>query len=229
MPAFAASVNPFRSECVERLRYRLDDTGWNALLDRLAALDHRAALVGPCGSGKTTLLEELRDRFAARGVPTAHLRLGIERPATFGAEFARFLADAPGRLLFLDGAEQLNWWQWRRFKRASRAAAGLVITTHRAGRLPTLRRCETSPGLLGELVAELEAGQSGSRRHPLALFDDRQESAPANVGGHGGTGEDERRKCFDLWHRHGGNVRNALRELYDRWPARADARISRLC
>lgn len=186
MTASGANANPFRSECVERLRYRLDEPGWRALLDRLVALDHRAAFVGPCGSGKTTLLEELRARFAARGIATAHWRLGRGRGPEFRGEFARFLAAAPGRMLFLDGAEQLGWWEWRRVKRAARAAAGLVITTHRAGRLPILRECGTTPELLGDLAREL-------------------------------AGVDATNDLTALWRRHGGNVRNALRELYDAW------------
>lgn len=203
MRASAASVNPFRSECVERLHYRLDAGGWHALLDRLAALDHRAALVGPCGSGKTTLLEELRERFETRGVPTAHLRLGVERPATLRADFERFLAAAPGRMPFLDGAEQLNWWQWRRLVQATRGAAGLVITAHRAGRLPTLRACGTTPELLQDVVGELL-----------------------------GTGEFapwmNAENIAERWGRHAGNVRNALRELYDEWARPATVALARV-
>jgi hypothetical protein len=203
MPAFGANANPFRSERIERLRYRLDDAGWRTLLDRLTALDHRGALIGPCGSGKTTLLEELRAQLEARGLATTHWRVRREHRTEFQAELTAFLAAAPGRVLLLDGAEQLGWWDWRRVRRASARARGLVITAHRPGRLPTLREFGTTPELLAELVREL-------------------------------TGETDGRDCADLWRRHRGNVRNALRELYDAWgaalptvPTSASARSAR--
>jgi hypothetical protein len=195
MNGCGASANPFRAERVEALRYRLDAAGWQRLLDRLAALGHRGAIVGPCGSGKTTLLEEVRARFAARGSATAHWRVRRERGPEFAREFAGFLDAAPGRMLFLDGAEQLGWREWCRVRRAARDAAGLVITTHRAGRLPTLHRCATTSALLEQLVNELLAGAPHS----------------------GAVGAAE---CEALWRRHRGNLRHALRELYDHWAGR---------
>jgi hypothetical protein len=195
MNGCGASANPFRAERVEALRYRLDAAGWQTLLDRLAALGHRGAIVGPCGSGKTTLLEELRDRCEARGLATAHWRPGREGRLEFARAFTGFLGAAPGRMLFLDGAEQLGWREWRRVKWAARAATGLVITSHRTGRLPTLRACGTTPRLLEELVHEL--------------------LADAPHGGAVGAAE-----CAALWRRHRGNLRDALRELYDDWAGR---------
>jgi len=41
-----------------------------------------------------------------------------------------------------DGAEQLSFLGWRRLARRAGSAGGLVVTTHRAGRLPALHRCE---------------------------------------------------------------------------------------
>jgi hypothetical protein len=195
MNGCGASANTFRAERVEALRYRLDAAGWQTLLDRLAALGHRGAIVRPCGSGKTTLLEELRDRYAARGLATALWRPGRERGPELAQAFADFLDAAPGRMLFLDGAAQLGWWEWRRVQHTARAATGLVITSHRAGRLPTLRACGTSPRLLEQLVNELLAGTPHS----------------------GAVGAAE---CEALWRRHRGNLRHAWRELYDHWAGR---------
>jgi hypothetical protein len=82
----------------------------------------------------------------------------------------------------LDGAEQLGRVGWWSFLRKARRARGLVITSHRAGLLPTLVECETSAPLLREIVECLHPG----------------------------------RPAIDLlFDRHGGNVREALRELYD--------------
>jgi hypothetical protein len=183
-----ARENPFRAECVLSLPYRLAGTTWEALLDRLEALHLRAAIVGPEGSGKTTLQEELELRLRERGASTRWLRLCREnRPDA--ARLTRQLFDAarPGDVLFVDGAEQLSAWAWRRFARRAGGQRGLIITTHRAGRLPTLIECGTSPELLQALVDELLLESDASARGDLT----------------------------ELFHRHRGNLRSCLRELYD--------------
>ena len=76
---------------------------------------------------------------------------------------------------------------WRRVRRAARRAGGLVIACHREGYLPTLIECAPTPEVLASLVAEL----SPDAAEPLSA------SLPA------------------LFAKHGGNVRAALRELYD--------------
>ncbi len=73
-----ARQNPFRVRRLLALRYRLDGC-WEPLLERLAKLGRRAALVGPQGSGKTTLLEELEERLEAEGWRVVCLRLARDR------------------------------------------------------------------------------------------------------------------------------------------------------
>jgi hypothetical protein len=85
-----------------------------------------------------------------------------------------------------DGAEQLSWWDWRRLMRHSRAAAGLLITTHHPGRLPTLHECETTPALLQSIAGSLDEGVLSER-------------------------------CDELFALHKGNLREAIRSLYDDW------------
>lgn len=77
---------------------------------------------------------------------------------------------------------------WLRFRRRARKAAGLVITSHRPGMLPTLIDCSTTPELLDGIIVDLLGKDYGDRREGLP-----------------------RR----LLEKHEGNVRNALRELYD--------------
>lgn len=179
---------------MEALGYRFPaGLDWARLLERLKELHYRAALVGPEGRGKTTLLEQLGEHLEERGfsLRRATLRRGQRRlpPETR----RRLLADlGPRDVLLLDGAQELGRWAWRRIERRSRAAAGLVITSHREGLLPTLLHCETSPALLAELAQEL------AQREPDAV-----------------AGVD----LDALYRRHGGNVRDALWELYDRWAA----------
>jgi hypothetical protein len=181
-----ARDNPFATDRVLRERYRLDASGWALLFARLRTLRHRGAIVGPHGSGKTTLLEDLAARLASGGWRITHARLTVEFPVLgVSIPSRRLAALEPRDLLLIDGAEQLSAlrWGWVRFR--ARGAGGMIITTHKPGRLPTLWRCSTTPELLRDL--------SGSLGVPLAEHD-----------------------AAALHARHSGNLRNALRELYDR-------------
>ncbi len=188
-----ARENPFRVERVESLRFRLGERGWAELMARLQAASGRGAIVGLEGSGKTTLLLELAQRLRAAGREVKLLwadgseRLSRER-------FGDWLEAARGSraTLFVDGADRLDLGQWWQLRLATRRASGLVTTQHRVGRLPTLYRCATEAALFRELVAELLAPTGSVAWLPSAELD-RQFSS-----------------C-------GGDIRRALRALYDRW------------
>ena len=183
-----ARDNPFRADRVLCVRYKLQAVTWSELLGRLERLNYRAAIVGPHGAGKTTLLEDLGPTLVQRGFTIKRLRLDEEHRA-----FDRgFLDDFCGRLhhrdvILFDGAEQSGWWAWRRFESRSRTAGGLIITSHQAGRMPTLIECRTTPELLGEIVDEILSGEA----HPV------RDLVP------------------ELFRKHAGNLREALREVYD--------------
>ena len=179
-----AADNPFRSEAVLRVRYKLPEIAWEKLLHRLAEMHYRAAVVGPYGTGKTTLLEDLETRLKAKGFQTAWIRLRQDSPHW---ETGSALKSITRRILLVDGAEQLGWARWQYFKWLTRQAAGLIITTHRPGRLRTLWRCETSSRLLSDIIAELLTGSGFS-----------PPTEPA-----------------ELFSKHRGNLREALRECYD--------------
>jgi hypothetical protein len=186
-----ARDNPFASDRVLRIRYALPDDDWPGLIARLARLGDRAAIVGPRGSGKTTLLEDLEERLRASGVPTLWLRRDASQPAFARAELDACFADVtPRTIICFDGAEQLTRLAWRSFERRARRARGLVITSHRPGLLPTLHTCTTDVDLLANIVSRLVP--EPPRRPPSFL--------PT---------------VDDLFFRHRGNVRDALRELYD--------------
>jgi len=183
-----AADNPFTVQKLWKIRYRLSGATWEELLDRLARLRHRAAIVGPHGHGKTTLLKNLAPRLEERGfrIRSVMLHEGERRLSRLQRE--ALLRDlAPRDLLCVDGAEQLGRWAWQELRLRSHAAGGLLITSHRPGLLPALVTCETTPELLAGIVRDL-AGNRGE--------------GPA---------------AGDLWARHGGNVREALWEMYDRW------------
>lgn len=188
-----ARDNPFRTERLLCVRYQPQGTTWSGLLARLADLQYRAAIVGPEGSGKTTLLEDMAPRLAELGLVPRFVRLKRAGAPPGTGDVGRLLPEVSRRdIVLLDGAEQLGRLAWARLRRRSLQAGGLVMTSHRPGRLPTLIECRTSPDLLAWLVRELLAGE---------------EPVPPEQIAH-------------LFSRHNGNLRLCLRELYDRYAER---------
>jgi hypothetical protein len=186
-----ARDNPFRVDRVLQVRYRFEPgDDWDRLLQRLAAHRWRAAIVGPEGAGKTTLQEDLAGRLAAAGRPIRWLRLNRENRSTASAQVRQALTGCdPQTLLFVDGAEQLGPLRWRRLERRSLGCGGLVITTHRPGRLPTLIECRTAPQTLQWIARQLVPPD---QLPPDSILE-------------------------GLFAEHAGNLRLCLRELYDRW------------
>lgn len=169
-----AERNPFRTACLHALAPQLDEP-LAAVLARFCSTGQRGVLVGPHGSGKTTLLEALATHLGN----VTWLRLRHDRAHNRTALTA--LPRSLSGVLIVDGLEQLGpieWWHIRR------RAGAILATSHRPGRLPTLRTHATSVHLLCSLVAQLN------------------ESPPTDAA--------------ELLARHQGNIRNCLRELYDR-------------
>jgi hypothetical protein len=188
-----ARDNPFTTDRVLRIRYRLPEADWVDLLARLERHRYRGAIVGPHGTGKTTLLEDLEDRLRARGVPIVPLRLDSSKRTFTRAELdACFAASTSAHVISLDGAEQLPRLAWHAFERRARHARGLILTSHRAGLLPTLHTCATDERLLEDIMSRLLGSRTDAG------------SAPSSR---------------DLFRRHHGNLRDALREMYDWYAA----------
>lgn len=189
-----ARDNPFRVERLHQLRFRPRDV-LEQVIAQLENSNYRGAIVGPHGTGKSTLLEEMNGLLRLREKDSSLLRLTAETHSRGAELVADWLRRTPSQaVLLFDGAEQLSSGEWNAFLAASQPFAGLVITTHRPGRLPTLCQTSSSPALLDDLVRELV---------PLR------------------TGEDEQ-LLARLYSRHRGNVRDCLRELYDRWGERVE-------
>lgn len=183
-----ARENPFRAGRIEALRYRLDEAGWHDLLSRFAAQGWRGLLVGPHGSGKTTLREEIERRLITEGWQVRSLVIREpHRRNTMNAR--RMIAGGDEKtLLTIDGLDRLGAvsWLWLRF--AARRLGGILATSHTAGRLPTLRRHDTSPELLAALAGDL-----------LGL--------PPSAISH--------ERCATLFRQHRGDLRACFRSLYD--------------
>lgn len=184
-----ARENPFASKRIENLEFRFPDgVTWEDLLERLEATEFCGAIVGPHGSGKTTLVEQLVPHLKARGFRPEIIRLNSETSMRDKERLPERLRQIEKPgFILLDGAEQLSTRHWLPVRSAATRAAGFIVTVHRVSRLPVLFECSTNPGLLEELVEELTGG-----RLPVS-------EAP------------------NLFARHSGNMRDAFRELYDRW------------
>jgi hypothetical protein len=150
-----AADNPFSNERVTSLQCRLAGLTWDDIEARLEVLGCRAAIVGGTGSGKTTLLHALLRRLAGRGAATVSLRLASNHRSLGPVGWRALAAADAGTVVGLDGAEQLTWPVWWLVRARARRAAGLVITAHLPGRLPTLHTCRTDAALLADLVEEL--------------------------------------------------------------------------
>jgi hypothetical protein len=194
-----ARDNPFATARVHQIRYRFEGTTWQDLMARLESMHWRGTIVGQEGAGKTTLLEDFGPRLRERGWDVVWLRLTQEQPR-FPGTMLRALASrlTPNALVLFDGAEQLSRWAWWSFLWRVRRAGGLIITSHRGGRLPTLIRCETSSRLLGGIVSDLLKGTV----LPEGVLHD------------------------SLFRKHCGNLREALRELYDLFSAAGEAQAT---
>ncbi len=176
--------NPFNMQRLEQLAFEPQGVTWSGLLDRLDALNHRAAIVGPHGSGKTTLLLQLRDTLEQRGRPTALLFRNTDGGPALPDSWRPTLESLdPEAVLLIDGYDHLSWPARTHLRKHRR----LIVTTHRRAMLPTLIRTRTSPRLLHQLANRLQTGAIDPH-HAAALHAT-----------------------------HGGNVRDALRALYDRY------------
>lgn len=174
--------NPFASHRIERLQFRPQGLNWDDLLRRLEALRYRACILGQQGSGKTTLLEQLDARLKAAGHST-HLHLHhAARPVIPWASLRRMTSQD---ILLFDGADLLPRATWLLLRLITRHLGGLVVVSHSRKLLPPLLTCQTSPGLLADLLQEL---------------------APDRFTIH---------SAWALYDQHQGNLRECLRAAYD--------------
>jgi hypothetical protein len=150
------------------------------------------AIEGPHGHGKSTLLAAIMAAARADGWATAAVR--VRSPFDAWRPIVTAVTTPQGGLVGCDGWERAAPGT-AAIVRLVAAARGLrvVVTTHRPGGLRLLARCGTSPRLLAQLV--------------MRLPDHGGLIAAADID--------------DAFHRHAGNLREALYDLYDRFERRA--------
>ena len=181
----SARENPFSTDRVEQIRFMPQSESWSELIERLEIMDYRAAAIGPDGSGKTTFLEDLKQQLKERGIKTQSIFVTMDIKVSW-KQIKQTLDARAFDVLLLDGADHLNRMTWYRLKRRIlRIKKGLVITSHKPDMLPTLMRCSTSIPLLQNIVSQLAP----------------EYAQPPQIE--------------KLFTRHEGNIRNALRTLYD--------------
>ncbi|MBX3074917.1 hypothetical protein KF728_26305 [Candidatus Obscuribacterales bacterium] len=177
--------NPFSTERVSELRYRLEGT-CGSLLERLHALGARASIVGQHGNGKTTLVEDLEQYLQSRGFTV--MRLLVNQAYSF-IPHAFWHTNTKGVYVLLDGKERLPWVVWIAFQFKCRDAAGVVIVEHEPGRWPILHECKTTFPLFESLIDQMLNAEHKARL-PAGFLE-------------------------QLFSSHGGNIRDCMRDLYD--------------
>ena len=184
-----AKDNPFATCRVLKVRYTPQSCSWDDLLERLESMQYRAAIVGACGTGKTTLIEDMHHRLTQQGLSCRSIFITTDIKVPFKT-IRQTLNSSAFDVLLIDGADHLNILVWHWIKsRTKRRNVGLLVTSHTPGMLPTLIECSTSPKLLSDIVTRLTPNTSNPQL--------------------------DARRIEDLHRKHNGNIRDALRQLYD--------------
>jgi hypothetical protein len=178
----------------------LDAQGRPLAIGPLLDRVHRGCSVieGPHGRGKTTLVRALLAAATAAGRSTSFIQ--VRSWADARGAVAALAAARRDQIVAVDGWEQLPWGCDLLITALARWRGACVIATaHRSSRLPVLARCESSPAIITALVERLpdHGGAIGSIDIDAAFRD------------------------------YGGNIRDALAALYDRFEERRSSRAAR--
>ena len=183
-----AKDNPFTVQRVTAVPYRFESGDWESNLSKLKSLNYRAVILGPQGSGKSTLLRDLCDQLKRREKTVHYFLLPHEK--SHQRVLVQNCFDLPDQsIVLIDGIERLPRWQRIRiFCRMPR----LVVTAHSRSPIPILR-----------LPVWIQARPSvESVRYVLEKIDRYDTDTYCHA-----------KKLFRI---HAGNIRNVMRDLYDR-------------
>jgi hypothetical protein len=166
------------------------------LLRRLEGSKNWGEIVGGHGSGKSTLLAELLPALRRGGQRPALIELH-DGQSYLGVHLSRFTERHQATMIVVDGYEQLGFLARLKLKWfCRRRGLGLVVTTHAPAGFPSLYRMAPSPELTVRLVEHL----LGKEKHLFAT-----------------------QEIHEVFHKHSGDLREVLFELYDRYEARRAA------
>ena len=196
----SAILNPFASRytrpgCLPPLDYMGRCIDADAMLSAFDHMGAMASIRGPHGAGKSTLLTHLADRWEDRGMAVERVRL---RTRADMAQAMACIGRAPDAgLVCIDSWELAGGFaRWRACRKARSVGCRLLVTEHRRTGLPALIECRTTAALLGKIVSQLP----DHHRWVGTLIDSVDIEA-----------------AFAL---SGGNLREAIAELYDRFERR---------
>jgi hypothetical protein len=184
----AARENPLRFNRVSKLGYRFAHHDWPCQLARLEALRYRAAIVGHQGSGKTTLLYELADQLNRANIANHHVFLPQATTDHPTMIQQAMTCSQNEAVLLVDGIERLSFIQRRQLLKRTKRGPGLVVAVHQACNLPTWVHCRTNPELMKSVLTDLGLEDPAVQDAGLRAFENSD-----------------------------GNIREALRELYDQF------------
>jgi len=127
-----AYENPFATDRVEKLLYYRPEwsgTSWESL-------------------------EKNWEELGFRGQKVVRFFLNKESSSTLDW---KLFADCDHKFIFLDGEEQLSWFERRKFYQRTKHAKGLLVTRHRSGVLPTMCELKPSIEILSKCLLELDS------------------------------------------------------------------------
>ncbi len=191
-------TNPF---CAARLRPGTIDfvfeqgKSLKQLVDALESNAWQGQITGAHGTGKSTLLAALTPAIEARGRLVKSITL-VSGQRHLPREYLVSLRHAGGLgVAAVDGVEQLHPWNRMRLRRFCQThGAGLIVASHRRGRLPNLYETNVDEDRAWSVVKQL------------------QEGFPPRI---------EIKDLVERLARHKGNLREALFDLYDLYEERS--------
>ena len=196
----SAILNPFASRytrpgCLPPLDHMGRCIDADAMLSAFDHMGAMASIRGPHGAGKSTLLTHLADRWEDRGMAVERVRLRTRGDMSQAMACIGRAPDAG--LVCIDSWELAGGFaRWRAYRKARSVGCRLLVTEHRRTGLPVLIECRTTAALLGKIVSRLP----DHHRWFGTLIDSADIEA-----------------AFAL---SGGNLREAIAELYDRFERR---------
>ncbi|MDA7979003.1 MAG: ATP/GTP-binding protein [Pirellulales bacterium] len=200
-------ANPFRSRRVapgaidyifsEDSRQQECEGALPELMAKLSKNKWLGAIVGPHGSGKSTLVAAFRNHLEAAGKQICVIELHNGQRKLPWSDLRTFvkasdIEECDGRVLFIDGYEQLSVWQQARLRRYSkRTDLGFVVTAHTPpAKIPTLIYTETPSDVVKAVLRQLLTNEPELLTRCVAL-------------------------SAELIKRYSGNLREVLFALYD--------------